>query len=64
MVYPIVVGRHAPPRFAEIAALTGGRSFHPRDEQAIDRALWILPPEETSPDSGTRQAKTIAKGPD
>ena len=39
LVYPIAVGKSAPPLFAEIAALTGGRSFHPRDEKAIDRAL-------------------------
>ena len=39
LVYPIAVGRRAPPLFAEIAALTGGRSFHPRNEKAIDRAL-------------------------
>jgi len=39
LVYPIAVGRAAPPLFAEVAALTGGRSFHPRDGKAIDRAL-------------------------
>ncbi len=39
LVYPIAVGRRAPPLFAEIAALTGGRSFHAREAQAIDRAL-------------------------
>jgi len=39
LVYPIAVGRNAPALFAELAALTGGRSFHPRDGKAIDRAL-------------------------
>jgi len=39
LVYPIAVGRHAPPLFAEVAALTGGRSFHAREEKEIDRAL-------------------------
>jgi Ca-activated chloride channel family protein len=39
LVYPIAVGRDAPALFAEVAALTGGRSFHPRDGNAIDRAL-------------------------
>jgi hypothetical protein len=38
-VCPTAVGKRAPPLFAEIAALTGGRSFHPRDQEAIDRAL-------------------------
>jgi len=39
LVYPIAVGRDVPPLFAEVAALTGGRSFHARDGKAIDRAL-------------------------
>jgi Ca-activated chloride channel homolog len=39
LVYPIAVGRGAPAIFAEVAALTGGRSFHPRNEKEIDRAL-------------------------
>ncbi len=39
LVYPIAVGRRAPPLFAEVAALTGGRSFHAREARAIDRAL-------------------------
>ncbi len=39
LVYPIAVGQNAPALFAELAALTGGRSFHPRDGEAIDRAL-------------------------
>lgn len=39
LVYPIAVGRRAPPLFAEVAALTGGRSFHARESRALDRAL-------------------------
>ena len=31
MVYPIAIGRTRPSLFAELASLTGGRSFHPRD---------------------------------
>ena len=31
MVYPIALGRTRPPLFGELAALTGGRSFQPRD---------------------------------
>jgi Ca-activated chloride channel family protein len=39
LVYPIAVGRRAPPLFAEAAAITGGRSFNAREEEKIDRAL-------------------------
>ena len=39
LVYPMSVGRRAPAMFAEVAALTGGRSFHPRNERELDRAL-------------------------
>jgi Ca-activated chloride channel homolog len=39
LVYPVAVGPRAPEIFAEVAALTGGRSFHARDDKAIDRAL-------------------------
>jgi len=39
LVYPTAIGRRAPAIFAELAALTGGRSFHPRNEKGIDRAL-------------------------
>jgi len=39
LVYPIAVGRRAPALFAEAAALSGGRSFRPRDEKEIDLAL-------------------------
>jgi len=31
MVYPVTLGKTRPPLFAELAALTGGRSFQPRD---------------------------------
>jgi len=31
MVYPVALGRTRPPLFAELATLTGGRSFQPRD---------------------------------
>lgn len=30
MIYPIAIGRTRPARFAELASLTGGRSFQPR----------------------------------
>lgn len=39
MVYPIAIGRRAPDLFAEIAALTGGRSFRLEDAGRLDQAL-------------------------
>jgi VWFA-related protein len=42
MVYPIAIGRERPAMFAELAALSGGRSFHlrePRDLQATLQAI-------------------------
>ena len=39
MVYPIAIGRTRPPLFAEIATLTGGRSFHARDTKGLDETL-------------------------
>ena len=35
MVYPVALGSMRPPLFAELAALTGGRSFFPRTEQQV-----------------------------
>ena len=37
MIYPIAIGAAAPPLFAELAALTGGRSFATRDPAHLDR---------------------------
>jgi Ca-activated chloride channel family protein len=39
MIYPIALGRARPPLFAELAALSGGRSLHIRDPRALDDAL-------------------------
>jgi Ca-activated chloride channel family protein len=39
LVYPIVTGKTRPALFAEIAALTGGRSFDLRDANGIGSAL-------------------------
>jgi Ca-activated chloride channel family protein len=39
MVYPVAIGRTRPPLFAEIATLTGGRSFHARDTKGLDETL-------------------------
>lgn len=35
MVYPIALGRRRPELFAELATLTGGRSFHARDAKGL-----------------------------
>jgi Ca-activated chloride channel family protein len=35
MVYPVALGRTRPPLFAELATLTGGRSYHARDEKGL-----------------------------
>jgi Ca-activated chloride channel family protein len=35
MIYPFALGRARPPVFAELAVLTGGRSFFPRDIKQI-----------------------------
>lgn len=39
MVYPIAIGRTRPPLFAEIATLTGGRSYHARETKGLDETL-------------------------
>lgn len=39
MVYPVALGKRAPALFAEVAVLTGGRSFHVQDADRLDRAL-------------------------
>ena len=42
MVYPVTLGTTQPPVFAELATLTGGRSFHPRKPQEIDIAMRTI----------------------
>ena len=39
MVYPIASGRTRPPLFAELASLTGGRSFQPRDPGELSTTM-------------------------
>lgn len=39
MIYPIALGRRRPPLFAELAALTGGRSLHVREPRPLADAL-------------------------
>ena len=42
MVYPIAVGRGRPPLFAELATLTGGRSFQPKDPGELDTIMRTI----------------------
>jgi Ca-activated chloride channel family protein len=39
LIYPIALGRRRPPLFAELAALTGGRSAHLRDARTLPETL-------------------------
>lgn len=39
IVYPVAVGRERPALFAELAALTGGRSIHARDGRGLEDLL-------------------------
>lgn len=42
MVYPIALGRRRPPLFAELATVTGGRSFHARESKDLDQVLVTI----------------------
>lgn len=42
MVYPVALGKTRPPLFAEIATLTGGRSYHTRDLKGLDQTLTLI----------------------
>jgi Ca-activated chloride channel family protein len=42
LVYPIAFGRARPPLFAELASLTGGRSFHIRDARQLPDTLRAI----------------------
>lgn len=42
MIYPIALGAARPPLFAELATLTGGRSFHTRDAANLTVTLRSL----------------------
>jgi Ca-activated chloride channel family protein len=42
MVYPVAFGRNRPQMFAELASLTGGRSFQPRDPAALNAAMRTI----------------------
>jgi Ca-activated chloride channel family protein len=42
LIYPIAIGRTRPPLLAELAVLTGGRSFLLRDARELDRTLATI----------------------
>jgi VWFA-related protein len=42
LVYPIAIGPERPPLFAELAQLTGGRSFHLRDAAQLQPTLQTI----------------------
>lgn len=42
MIYPIAIGPGLAPLFAELATLTGGRSFHVRDTKALPDTLRAI----------------------
>jgi Ca-activated chloride channel homolog len=42
MVYPVALGGRRPPLFAELATLTGGRSFHARDAKGLTDTLRAI----------------------
>jgi VWFA-related protein len=39
MIFPVALGATRPPLFAELATLTGGRSYHARDGAALADTL-------------------------
>lgn len=42
MVYPVALGRRRPPLFAELATLTGGRSFHAREAKGLAETVRTI----------------------
>jgi Ca-activated chloride channel family protein len=42
MIYPIAIGRNRPPLFVELAAVSGGRSFHLRDPRDLQTTLKTI----------------------
>jgi Ca-activated chloride channel family protein len=42
LMYPIAIGRERPRLFAELAATTGGRSFHLRDARTLQSTLQTI----------------------
>lgn len=42
MIYPIAIGRRRAPWFAELAAISGGRSFHVREPRELTPTLQAI----------------------
>ena len=42
MIYPVAIGRERPALFAELASLTGGRSFQPRDAAELNVTMKTI----------------------
>jgi Ca-activated chloride channel family protein len=42
MIYPVALGPRRPPLFAELATITGGRSFHVRDPRQLTETLRTI----------------------
>jgi Ca-activated chloride channel family protein len=42
LIYPVATGRREPPLFAELAAVTGGRSFHARGEAELQQTMRVV----------------------
>ena len=42
MVYPVALGKTRPPLFGELASLTGGRSFQPRDPAQLQDVMRAI----------------------
>ena len=42
LMYPIAMGKVRPPLFAELATITGGRTFHVRNPKALEPALQAI----------------------
>jgi Ca-activated chloride channel homolog len=42
MVYPVALGSTRPPMFAELATVTGGRSFHVKDPKTLGNTLRAI----------------------
>lgn len=42
IIYPIAIGKNRPPLFVELAAISGGRSFHLRDPRDLQTTLKTI----------------------
>ena len=42
IIYPVALGPRRPPLFAELATITGGRSFHVRDPRQLTETLRTI----------------------